>query len=264
MSAVSRRRSPRCCRCRWPSRSPGPPLRPAAGPDLPAGCRSSSRSSRSPAPPASCWLAPRRVRRPGRSPTTWAAGRRCTGRALGIAFAADPFGLTFALAAASIGAVLLLLTAVRARRPRPAGARRLRLPVPAAARRADRRGAHRRPVQPVRLVRGRRAGQLRPDRLLPGAPDRARGGVQDPGPDHPGQLRHLHRRRRCSTPTTARSTSASCTPRWPATRHTADLVALGAADRRLRDQGRAGPVPRLAGRRAHRRAGPGVRAVLRR
>ncbi len=36
-----------------------------------------------------------------------------------------------------------------------------------------------------------------------------------------------------------------------------------AARRRFRHQGRAGPVPRLARRRAHRRTGPGVRAVLR-
>ena len=111
------------------------------------------------------------------------------GHVLGIAFAAEPFGLLFALAAAIVGAVLLLYTLSELGGLGQRRAGRLRLPVPAAARRADRGRPDRRPVQPVRLVRGRRARQLRADRLPPRAPDRAGGRVQSPGPYHPGELR---------------------------------------------------------------------------
>ena len=136
--------------------------------------------------------------------------------------------------------------AVGTRRPGAARAGRLCLPVPVAGRRADRGGADRRPVQPVRLVRGRRAGQLRAHRVLPGAPDRAGGRLQDPGADHAGQLRRVHRRRAAlRRQRRAQLRPASCRA-GPASDH-ARCDRTWPAGGRVRDEGRARPVPRLAG-----------------
>ena len=159
--------------------------------------------------------------------TTWATSVPVDGHVLGIAFAADPFGLTFALAAAAIGALLLLYTLSELR---DLGRRASSAASPACSSsccRADRIRADRRPVQPVRLVRGRRAGQLRADRLLPGAADRARGRVQDPRPDHARQLLRSSSAPGCSTPSTARSTSRQLHLALAAHAGTPDMVALG-------------------------------------
>ena len=140
-----------------------------------------------------------------------------SGHVLGIAFAADPFGLLFALAAAVVGAVLLLYTLSElgglGRRELGWFACLFQLLLAAligAALTADL----------FNLFVWFEVAALASyglHRLLPGAADRAGGRVQDPGADQAGQLRHLHRRRAAVCRARRAELRPAARSRWPGT-----------------------------------------------
>lgn len=142
--------------------------------------------------------------------------------------------------------------ALRTRRSRPTGTGRPRVLGPAAAGGAHRRRAHGGHGQSVRLVRGGRIGQLRPDGLLSGTPDCGGGGLQKPRTHQHRRFLRFHRQRDALL--RDRGAELRATPGGRRQRPHQGRAARGRlSGGRLCHQGGTGAVSRLAPRQRIRR-----------